>query len=109
MDRAGIVLLVLKLLLGGFTAFLAILLWAKIANGVCIAFLIAALTSYVGIVMEVLEAVHIITFNDKAVAGIPLGALIFTIVPFVFYIIAFVMMLVQVRQGAKEKGYGSEV
>jgi hypothetical protein len=103
MNSADVVLLVLKLLLGGVTAFLAILLWAKIANGVCIAFLIAGLTSYVGIVIEVLEAVRVITFDVKTVAGIPLGSLIFTIVPFVFYIIAFVMMLVQVAGAYKKR------
>jgi hypothetical protein len=93
MEIADIVLLVLKLLLGGFTAFLAILLWAKVANGMCIVFLAAGLTNYVGIVIEVLEAVQVISFDTKTVMGIPLSSLIFTIVPFVFYIIAFVMML----------------
>ena len=99
MERAEIVLLVLKLLLGGLTAFLAILLWARIGNGVCIAFLMAALTGYVGILMEVLEAVHVITFDAKTLAGIPLGSLIFTLVPFIFYILAFVMLLS--RSGGK--------
>jgi hypothetical protein len=106
MERAEIVLLVLILLLGGFTAFLAILLWAKIANGVCIAFLVASLLSYAGIVIEALEAVQVITIDAKTIAGIPLVSLIFTTVPFIFYIIAFVMILVQIagthRKKAKE-------
>jgi hypothetical protein len=103
MDIAEIVLPVLKLLLGGFTAFLAILLWAKIANGVCIAFLAASLTSFAGIVIEALEAVHVITFDGKTIAGIPLVSLIFTTVPMLFFLIAFVMMLVQVTGASKKK------
>jgi hypothetical protein len=100
MDGAELLLMVAKLLLGGFTAFLAILLWAKIGNGVCIAFLVAGLTNYVGIVIETLSAVDIIAFNVKTLYGIPLGSLVFTVIPFIFYIIAFVMMLVQLRKGA---------
>jgi hypothetical protein len=100
-DTAELLLMVAKLLLGGVTAFLAILLWAKIGNGVCIAFLIAGLTNYVGIVIETLAGVDIIAFDVPAVLGIPLGSLVFTVVPFIFYIIAFVMILVQLKRSAQ--------
>ncbi len=97
MIQSEIILYIIKLVLGGIAAFLAIMLWSKTRDAAWISLVAGAVTSYAGIVFEMLVKLGIIVPGGIAVAGIPLATLLFTIIPSLFFILAFILMLIRSR------------
>ena len=52
-----------------------------------------AVTGYAGIVYELLVALGVVLEGTVLIAGIPLLTLLFTVIPTLFYILAFILML----------------
>ncbi|MCF0241517.1 MAG: hypothetical protein HUK25_02715 [Treponema sp.] len=95
MEQADITLAIIKLAAGGITAFLAIMLWSKTRDVSWMSLVAGFITSYAGIVYELMINLHIVTAAGPVVFGLPLSTLLFTVVPFVFFILAFILMLVR--------------
>ena len=95
MEQADITLAIIKLAAGGITAFLAIMLWSKTRDVYWMSLVAGFITSYAGIVYELMINLHIVTAAGPVVFGLPLSTLLFTVVPFVFFILAFILMLVR--------------
>lgn len=95
MIQSEIVLYIIKLVLGGIAAFLAIMLWSKTRDAAWISLVAGAVTSYAGIVFEMLVKLGIIVPGGLAVAGIPLATMMFTVIPELFFILAFILMIVR--------------
>ena len=95
MEQADITLAIIKLAAGGITAFLAIMLWSKTRDVSWMSLVAGFITSYAGIVYELMINLHIVTAAGPVVFGLPLSTLLFTVVPFVFFILAFMLMLVR--------------
>jgi hypothetical protein len=91
MRQEELVLLAVKLALGGFAAFLAIFLWSKLYDTAWMALVGGAVTGYAGIVYDMLRAIGV-------VEAAPFATLALTIVPFFFYIVAFVLMIIRTRK-----------
>ncbi|WP_428770798.1 hypothetical protein V1L52_02875 [Treponema sp. HNW] len=90
----------IKLVLGGIAAFLAIFLWSKTREAAWIAVIAGTVTSYAGLVYNVL-IVFGITVEKSAVpsiAGISLITLLFTVIPQLFFIAGFIIALVSRRR-----------
>ena len=92
-----IILYIVKLVLGGVCAFLAIMLWSKTRDSAWMALVAGAVTSYAGIMFNLMIDLGIITAGSFLVFGIPLSVLLFTAVPPFFYILAFILMLIRSR------------
>ena len=83
---------ILKLVLGGFSAFFAILLWSKTRDFVFMSLIIAVLSMYAGIVYKTLIKMGVVVNQGFLVFGIPIFTLIVTIFPYIFLIVALVTL-----------------
>ncbi|MFA6936903.1 MAG: hypothetical protein WCQ67_01585 [Treponema sp.] len=97
MAQSTLVLYIIKLSLGGIAAFLAILLWSKTRDAAWMSLVAGVVTSYAGIVYNMLVDLGIVLNGGPLVFGIPLATLLFTCVPTLFYILAFILMLIRNR------------
>lgn len=97
MTDASLLLYIIKLVLGGIAAFFAILLWSKTRDAAWMSLVAGIVTSYANIVYEMLVDLGIVLSNGPLVAGIPLATLLFTVIPTLFYILAFILMLIRNR------------
>ncbi len=95
MSTEDLVLSVIKLAAGGFAAFFAILLWSKTRDTAWMSLVAGTVTSYAGIVYEMLLGFGLFSSGMIEVFGIPLASLFFAIVPPLFYIAAFIIMLLR--------------
>lgn len=95
MQQAEITLSIIKLAAGGITAFLAIMLWSKTRDVSWMSLVAGFITTYAGMVYDLMIDLHVITAAGPVVWGLPLSTLLFTIVPFVFFILAFILMLIR--------------
>lgn len=97
MPEASLLLYIIKLVLGGIAAFFAILLWSKTRDAAWMSLVAGIVTSYANIVYEMLVDLGIVLSGGPLVAGIPLTTLLFTVIPTLFYILAFILMLLRNR------------
>lgn len=97
MMEAEIIFYIIKLVLSGIAAFLAILLWSRTRDSAWMSLVAGAVTGYAGIVYEMLVKIGITGSGGAEVAGIPLASLLFAVVPSVFFIIAFILMIIRTR------------
>lgn len=93
MQNAEIILYIIKLVLGGITAFLAVSLWSKTKDASWICLVLGFVISYAGIVYQMIVDLGLIVFNKCIIFDIPIFTLFFTIVPSMFFIIAFILMI----------------
>lgn len=98
MSSSDLVLSVIKLAAGGLAAFFAILLWSKTRDTAWMALVAGTVTSYAGIVYEMLNGFGLFTSGMIELFGISIATLFFTIVPPMFYIAAFIIMLSRTRK-----------
>lgn len=88
-----IVLFIIKLILGGIAAFLAIFVMSKTRDAAW-SFLVAGfLFSYAALVVELMSELGIFDLNAVKVAGLPLIPLICALVPSSMFITAFIIKL----------------
>lgn len=93
MLETEILIMIIKLVLGGIAAFLAILVWSKTRDGAWFFLVSGTIIAYCGIVYDMLKSFGIITRTFYLVLGIPIIDLCFIVVPSVFYIIGFIVMI----------------
>lgn len=90
-----ILLFVIKLSIGGIVAFLAILLMSKNRDAAWMSIVAGFLFSYVATVLELLTKLKILSPSSITIFGIPINSFIFAIIPNIFFIIAFIIMLMK--------------
>ncbi|MBR0032208.1 MAG: hypothetical protein IJP90_08985 [Treponema sp.] len=95
MVEPQILLYIIKLVLGGIAAFLAIMLWSRTRDSAWICLVAGAVTGYAGIVYELLEKFGIILASKATFLGIPLSSLLFASIPGVFVILGFILMILR--------------
>lgn len=88
-----ILLFIIKLILGGLAAFLSILIMSKTRNPEWMMMVAGFLSSYVALVYDLLIELGVFAASGLLVFGIPLPALIFAVVPSLFFIAAFIIKL----------------
>lgn len=93
--NSQMILFIIKLILGGIASFFAILLWAKNRDGAWMFVVAGTILQYCAIVYNLLCAVGIIPVDFLQIFGIPLFTLIFTVVTPVFFIVAFILMIIR--------------
>lgn len=95
MLQTDITLAIIKLVAGGITAFLAIMLWSKTRDVSWMSLVAGFITSYAGVVYDLMLDLHIISGMGPVVYGLPLSSILFTVVPSIFFILAFILMLIR--------------
>lgn len=93
MPETETLIFIIKLVLGGIAAFFAILVWSKTRDGAWFFLVSGTILSYCGIVYDMLKSFGIITKTLYLVLGIPIIDLCFIVVPTLFFIIGFIVML----------------
>jgi len=98
MKESEIIFFILNLCIGGFIAFLAIMLWSKTRDFSWMFLVFAAVTRYSAIVFDLLLRLGFVTSKNILILGsqISLVQLLLTILPGLFVIIAFIIMLIKV-------------
>lgn len=97
MAKADLIFYIIKLSLGGLTAFLALLLWGKTRDGAWMSLVAGVLIRYAGTVYEMMKDFGIVFSSDIYLFGISLLELLFAVLPQVFIILAFVLMIFKTR------------
>lgn len=95
MNNSELILLIIKLVLGGMAAFLAIFLWSKTRDAAWMTLVGGVVFSYAGIVFEMMLVLGIVESGGFSVFGIPVANLFFAVVPSLFYIVAFLLMILR--------------
>ncbi len=98
MSTGDLLLSVIKLVAGGLAAFFAILLWSKTRDTAWMSLVAGTVTSYAGVVYEMLNSFGLFTSGMIEFFDIPIATLFFTIIPPLFYIAAFIIMLSRTRK-----------
>lgn len=97
MEETEIIFFIIKLFLGGVIAFLAIMLWSRTRDFSWMFLVLAAVTGYSALVFDLLLKLGFVTSRLINVFGneLPLIQLLLAVLPGVFVIIAFIIMLVK--------------
>lgn len=97
MSEVEIIFFIIKLFLGGVIAFLAIMLWSRTRDFSWMFLVLAAVTGYSSVVFDLLLKLGFVTTREIDVLGnkISLVQLLLTIIPSLFVIIAFILMLIK--------------
>ncbi len=88
-------LYILRLVLGGIAAFFAILLWSKTRDAAWMSLVAGVVTNYAGLVYSLLVDFGIVLEGSIKILGIPLISLCFTVIPYIFFILAFILFLIR--------------
>lgn len=97
MDQSTLILYIVKLVFQGIVAFLAILLWSRTRDAAWMSLVAGAIDSYAGTVYSMLADLGIWFTGDIYIHGVSLIQLQFAVVPPLFYIIAFILMIRRTR------------
>jgi hypothetical protein len=97
MQQGEIFLHIIKLVLSGVAAFLAIMLWSRTKDGAWMSLIAGTIINYTGIVYNILKSFGIIAGSFLVLAGTSCIELFFVGVPFIFYIITFILLLIKSR------------
>ena len=90
-----ILLFIIKLVLGGVVGFFAIMIMSKTRELSWMFMVIGFLLSYAALVFELMVQLGVFTLGHAFVFGIPLASLICTVVPSVFFLLAFIFKLLK--------------
>ena len=93
MNQTQIIMWIIKLVLGGIAAFLAILLWSKTRSASWMSLVAGVIVSYAGIIYEMLIALGIFSADIVMLFGLPVVSLCFTVIPYVFLITALILII----------------
>lgn len=97
MTETEVIFFIIKLFLGGVIAFLAIMLWSRTRDFSWMFLILSAVIGYSSVVFDLLLRLGFVTSRLVNVLGIeiPLVQLVLAIVPSIFVIIAFILMLIK--------------
>ena len=97
MTETEIIFFIIKLFLGGVIAFLAIMLWSRTRDFSWMFLVLAAVTGNSSIVFDLLLKLGFVTSRKILILGneIPLVQLVLAVIPSLFVIIAFILMLIK--------------
>ena len=97
MSQSEWILCIIKLVLGGIGALLAIMFWSKTRDSAWMALVGGIVIRYAGVIYDMLLTIKIIGMDSVHVFGLPLTSLLFTVIPDLLIIIALLGMLFRSR------------
>ena len=97
MDIGSIVYLVSRLLVVAVAAFLAIILWSRTRDLAWMLMVIGTVASYADILFDLLVKFGLLDEAGFSPFGIPLGRILFSNLPYLFFSAAFIVMILRKR------------
>lgn len=97
MTDSIMLLYAIKLVLGGFAVFFALVLWSKTRDFAWMSLVAGVIISYSGIVYELLCSLGIIQPLAYSLWGIPVLTFVFALFPSLFFIFSFIIMIKRLR------------
>ncbi|TVQ28370.1 MAG: hypothetical protein EA383_00645 [Spirochaetaceae bacterium] len=91
------VVLGIQLLVGAVATFLAILLWSRTRDAAWMFIVIGTVAHYGALVFSGLELLGLVDLDGLVFAGVPLGRVLISSAPMLFFICAFVIMVARNR------------
>jgi hypothetical protein len=95
MDSGQVIYIVTRLILGALASFFAIMLWSKTRDVAWMLMVIGTIAAYVETVYSILLLMGITGGNILSVGSVPLMSIILPCLPTIFFIAAFVVMVVR--------------
>lgn len=95
MQNSELILFIIKLVLGGVAAFLAILLWSKTRDPAWMCIICGTIISYAGVVVDMMTSLGMISIYGIVLGGISLLTLVFSMLPTLFYIAGFILIIIR--------------
>ncbi|MBO4321076.1 MAG: hypothetical protein J5857_11485 [Treponema sp.] len=93
MTQTELTLYIIKLVLGGLATFFAILVWGKTRDAAWMCLVAGIVLEYCGTVYNMFLDFGVVFTGDLKIADIPLTTILFTVVPPLFFILAFILIL----------------
>ena len=90
-----ILMYIIKLVLDGIIAFLAILLMSKNRDSSWMCLVAGFLLSYAALIFNLMIKLGIFAVSTFCIFGIPLSTLLCEVLPSLFFIFAFILMLIK--------------
>ncbi len=97
MTQTQLTLYIIRLVIGGLATFFAILVWGKTRDAPWMCLAAGIVIEYCGTVYNMFLDFGVVFSGDLNIAGIPLTTILFTVVPSIFFIIAFILILKRKR------------
>lgn len=97
MDRAAQIILLIKLILGGLSVFLAIIIWSKTVNIEWFFLLLAIVAFYIDIILNTLYFFGLFSYPELSIGGINIVVLSLEIFPLLFVFTGFFIKAVKER------------
>jgi hypothetical protein len=95
MDIGEIIFISSRLFLGAVAAFFAIMLWSKTRDVAWMLMVIGMIAAYVETVYSILELFGITASAAANIGSVPITSILLPNLPVVFFIIAFVVMVIR--------------
>jgi hypothetical protein len=95
MQNEQLILLLTELSFGAVATFLAILLWSKTRDSAWMFIVIGTIIGYGRIVYQTLQVFGVIGDEWITIAGVSLADILFINLPLIFFIIAFIIMIIR--------------
>ena len=96
METAELVAIIVKLGVGAMATFFAIVLWSMTRDSAWLFIIMGVILRYGGIMYDTFQLFGILT-NETLVLGLPLVTLLLTNLPYVFFTVAFIIMIARSR------------
>ncbi len=97
MSSDVIIMLGSRLVVAGIATFLAIVLWSMTRDTAWMFIVIGTIVSYGEVVLTSLESLGVVRIDVLMVAGVSLFRVLFAVMPMLFFIIAFSILIVRRR------------
>ncbi|MBN1685593.1 MAG: hypothetical protein JW852_03015 [Spirochaetales bacterium] len=96
METAELVALIVKLGVGALATFFAIVLWSMTRDSAWLFVIMGVILRYGGIMYSTFQFFGILT-KETLLFGIPIVTLLLTNLPYAFFTVAFIIMIVRSR------------
>jgi len=98
MSTGMIVYLVSRIVIAATATFLAIILWSRTRDIAWMLMVIGTIASYADIIFSLLVSFGIIDEAGLSPWGLPLGRMLFSNLPYLFFCAAFLIMIIRKRR-----------
>ena len=95
MDTGQVIYILIRLILGALASFFAIMLWSKTRDVAWMFMVIGTIAAYVETVYAILNILGISGVSILIVGSVPIMSIVLPCLPTVFFIAAFVVMVVR--------------
>ncbi|TVQ41104.1 MAG: hypothetical protein EA384_01130 [Spirochaetaceae bacterium] len=97
MSADVVIMLASRLVVAGVAAFLAIVLWSMTRDTAWMFIVIGTIVGYGEVVLSTLESLGVVQIDVLEIGGISLFRVLFAILPMLFFIIAFSILIARKR------------